>query len=132
MPNRSIFLFAIILSLLAVTGCEPFENAEQLFPLPVKVWDRAVPVKNIRAFEIKGVSYQEFINLKALLVADGYQAVNRDFHFSSKNDGGTLTIKSSNGILLTGRKLRNKELYPAAIYIERKNILLLGIGIPEK
>ena len=129
---RSIFLFAVILSLLAVTGCEPFENAEQLFPLPAKIWDRAVPVKNIRAFEIKEVSYQEFINIKALLIADRYQMANRDFHFSSKNDGNTLTVKASDGILLTGKKIRDKELYPAAIYIERKNILLLGIGIPEK
>ena len=129
---RSIFLFAVILSLLAVTGCEPFENAEQLFPLPSKVWDRAVPIKNIRAFEIKEVSYQEFINIKALLIADRYQMANRDFHFSSKSDGNTLTVKASDGILLTGKKIRDKELYPAAIYIERKNILLLGIGIPEK
>lgn len=126
-------IFCLLLpALLLLTGCEPFENAERLFPLPDNIWDKAVPVKNIQVFEIKNISEQEFINLKVLLLADGCKEENRDFYFSAKKDGMPLTIKAGEGILLIGKKLKDKDLYPAAFYLKRKNILLLGIGIPEK
>ena len=127
-----IILCLFLPALCLLSGCEPFENAERLFPLPDTIWDRAIPVKNIRVFEIKNISDQEFINLRVLLLADGCKEENRDFYFSAKKDGMPLTIKAGEGILLIGKKLKDKDLYPAAFYLKRKNILLLGIGIPEK
>ena len=134
MPRRKLFFYALIVPLLAfvLTGCEPFENAERLFPLPANVWDRAVPLSDAKVFEIKLYSEQEFINLKMLLLTQGYQQQNRDFHFSAKKNGKLFSVKSSDGILLIGKQFKDSSLYPAAFYFERKNTLYLGIGEREK
>ena len=131
MLKFSAAFFAVLLAFAAGSGCEPFENAEQLFPLPAGVWDRAVPVKNFQAFEIKSLHPQEFINLKAALLADGCKEKNLDFFFAGKAGETPMKASSKDIILLLAPISAENKLHRAAAYFLRENKLIIGLGVPE-
>lgn len=135
MPNKGIICLFLLVKLVFFTGCDPFGNAETLFPLPDSVWDRAVAIKKYRVFEIKGVSAQEFLTIKNLLLSNGYIEQKRDFNFSASSKNHLpMTIKSSEGILLLDalHSESQDKLCKAAFYIEKEQKLLLGLGVQEQ
>ena len=112
-------------------GCEPYD-AENVFPLPGYVWDKADKLKNIKAYEIKNVDPQEFINLKALLQSSGFHQDNRDFYFAPRTKENTrLKIPSYQGEILMKSSHLVEQNFPAAVYITKEKRLLIGFGVPE-
>ena len=123
---------AAMTAVFIVCGCDPFDNAENLFPLPPQMWDRACRSKQYKLFEINNISEVDFIRLKALLENNGYKQTNRDFYFSAAGNGSQMKVTASDGILLICRKFKDSMKYTAAIYLKHRKTLLLGIGTPEK
>ncbi|MBE6387480.1 MAG: hypothetical protein E7045_05410 [Lentisphaerae bacterium] len=124
-------LAAALAAVLTLAGCDPYNNAEKIFPLPDSLWDRAVASKHHQLFTIENISEAEFVNLRIMLENNGCRELKRDFFFSAVKKESPLIIKSHHGVLLLGKK-NSSGLYPAAIYLKQKKTLLLGIGVPEK
>lgn len=132
MPSRGMICLLSLANLIMLAGCDPFDNAENMFPLPENVWDRAVPSGKHKVFEIKNVSAQEFLNIKTLLLSKGYSEHKRDFNFAPSSAKTTpATVKSAGSILLIKGEPEEREIR-AAMYIEKQNVLLLGLGTLEK
>lgn len=112
-------------------GCEPYD-AENLFPLPGYIWDKAEKQKTIQAYEIKNVAPQEFINLKALLQSSGFKQDDRDFYFAPRTkENKRLKVPSYQGEILIKRSHLVEQNFPAAVYMTKDKRLLIGFGLPE-
>ena len=132
MTLKRLHSLLLLLTVILLSGCDPFGDAEKNFPLPVKIWDRATPVKGYKLFQITGMTQREFLNIKVLLSAEGFSEQKRDFHFASADGKTPLTIKSAGSVLLLKKSQSSETESNAAVYIEKEQKLLLGTGIAEQ
>ena len=116
---------------LLLCGCDPFSNAEQRFPLPGKLWDRAEKAQNCRAFVFRGVSETEFLEIKAALLLNDFSESGRDFFFLPVNGKNPAKINSSDAVLLIRHEADSRDGTSAAAYIKREHILMIGQGCSE-
>ena len=132
MQFRGLLPLSLLVSGLISTGCDPFDDTETNIPLPPKVWDNAVKVKNHRLFVIKNISSVEFLNIKSLLLTSGYTEQKKDFYFVSTAKGAPYTVKSAGNVLLLGKERNANNEYSAVVYVPREEKLMLGTGYPEQ
>ena len=124
--------FLPLIMLVFVCGCDPFDNAEQRFPLPEKVWDRAEKSASCKAFVFRGISETGFLEIKAALLSKQFTESGCDFYFLSAENKNPVRVKSSDAVILVRRNSgTQKTTSDAVAYLKNKCVLMAGQGHPE-